>query len=272
MAGRAFVAIKQDCKFWHLFAFSPRFVQKTFLKFYFYRVCEKYMSVKTALLPKIDTQGERRSSKPRKPRQQRSRERYEILLDSTESLLAEHDASDVGLYDIAKHAKVPPASVYHFFPTKEAAFVALADRYLEQLYVLTRNTAIDRKLIRQWTDIYVLGSERLVDFYNKHPVLLKLFFGSALSPEIRRRDMDYIKKMSEREHEWLNSYFIMPYIPDAELKFSVVLSIYDGVTLASYERHGCVTEEYRAELLRAVVAYCKTFLPEVIPLRQPESE
>lgn len=230
------------------------------------------MSVKTARLPKIDTQGERRSSKPRKPLQQRGRERYEILLDSTESLLAEHDASDVGLYDIAKHAKVAPASVYHFFPTKEAAFVALADRYLEQLYVLTRNTAIDRKLIRQWTDIYVLGSERLVDFYNKHPVLLKLFFGSALSPEIRRRDMDYIKKMSEREGEWLNSYFIMPYIPDAELKFSVVLSIYDGVTLASYERHGCVTEEYKAELLRAVVAYCKTFLPEVIPLRRPESE
>lgn len=272
MAGRAFVAIKQDCKSWHLFAFSPRFVQQTFLKFYFYRVCEKYMSVKTARLPKIDTQGERRSSKPRKPLQQRGRERYEILLDSTESLLAEHDASDVGLYDIAKHAKVAPASVYHFFPTKEAAFVALADRYLEQLYVLTRNTVIDRKLIRQWTDIYVLGSERLVDFYNKHPVLLKLFFGSALSPEIRRRDMDYIKKMSEREGEWLNSYFIMPYIPDAELKFSVVLSIYDGVTLASYERHGCVTEEYKAELLRAVVAYCKTFLPDVIPLRRPESE
>jgi len=146
----------------------------------------------------------------------------------------------------------------------------LADRYLEQLYTLTRLTAIDRKLIRQWSDIYVLGSDRLVDFYNKHPVLLKLFFGSALSPEIRRRDLDYIKKLSERDYEWLNNYFIMPYIPDAELKFSVVLSIYDGVTLASYERHGCVTDEYKAEMLRAVVAYCKTFLPEVIPLRPPE--
>lgn len=230
------------------------------------------MSAKTARLPKIDTQEEKRSSKPRKPLQQRSRERYEVLLDATEALLAERDASDVGLYDIAKQAKVPPASVYHFFPTKEAAFVALAERYLEQLYILTRNTAIDRKLIRQWTDIYVLGSDRLVDFYNKHPVLLKLFFGSALSPEIRRRDLDYIKKLSERDYEWLNRYFIMPYIPDAELKFSVVLSIYDGVTLASYERHGCVTDEYKAEMLRAVVAYCKTFLPEVIPLRPPEGE
>lgn len=230
------------------------------------------MPAKAGRQPRIDPLDERRSSKPRKPLQQRSKERYEILLDATEALLGQQDASEVGLYDIAKHAKVPPASVYHFFPTKEAAFVALAERYLEQLYFLTRNTAIDRKLIRQWTDIYVLGSERLVDFYNKHPVLLKLFFGSALSPEIRRRDLDYIKNLSERDYEWLNSYFIMPYIPDAELKFSVVLSIYDGVTLASYERYGCVTDEYKAEMLRAVVAYCKTFLPEVIPLRPPESE
>lgn len=230
------------------------------------------MSAKASRRQKAEALDDKRSSKPRKPLQQRSRERYEILLDATEALLTDHDASEVGLYDIAKQAKVPPASVYHFFPTIEAAFVALAERYLEQLYTLTRNTAIDRKLVRQWTDIYVLGGERLVDFYNKHPVLLKLFFGSALSAEIRRRDLDYIKHLAERDYEWLNSYFIMPYIPDAETKFSVVLSIYDGVTLASYARHGCVTDDYKAEMLRAVIAYCKTFLPEVIPLRPPEEQ
>jgi len=74
------------------------------------------MPAKTARLPKIEE--ERRSSKPRKPLQQRSRERYELLLDATEALLSERDAIDVGLYDIAKHAKVPPASVYHFFRPK----------------------------------------------------------------------------------------------------------------------------------------------------------
>jgi AcrR family transcriptional regulator len=71
-----------------------------------------------------------RPTSPRKPVQKRSRERYERLLDATESLLSAQDAGSVGLYDIAKHANVPPASVYHFFPTKEAAFVALAERFL----------------------------------------------------------------------------------------------------------------------------------------------
>jgi hypothetical protein len=53
------------------------------------------------------------------------------------------------------------------------------------------------------------------------------------------------------------------------MKFSVVWSIYDGITLTSYQRHGRVTEEYREELLRAAIAYCRTFLPDVLPLRPP---
>ncbi len=38
---------------------------------------------------------------------------------------------DIGLYQIAEEAGVPPASTYHFFPTKDAAFLALAQRYLD---------------------------------------------------------------------------------------------------------------------------------------------
>lgn len=209
---------------------------------------------------------------PRKPVQKRSRERYERLLDATESLLSENEPSTVGLYDIAKQAGVPPASVYHFFPTKEAAFIALAERYLEQLGATTRATPLDRNRIRHWSDIYVLGSQRVFDFYNENPVLLKLFFGSALSPEIRRRDLDYIKGLSENGYAWMNSYFIMPYIPDAEVKFSIIYAIFDGVTSASYERYGRVTDEYRDELIAAIVAFCRTFLPEVIPLRPPETD
>lgn len=216
-----------------------------------------------------DTKGAR-SNTPRKPVQKRSRERYERLLDATESLLLEHEPSAIGLYDIAKRAEVPPASVYHFFPTKEAAFVALAERFLDRLYTTTRITPLDHQRIRHWSDIYVLGCERLFAFYNEHPVLLKLFFGSGLSPEIRRRDLDYIKNLSERGYEWMNTYFVMPYLPDSEVKFAIIYAICDGVTAASYEHHGCVTDDYRDGLISAILAYCRTFLPEVIPLRPPE--
>ncbi len=213
-----------------------------------------------------------RATSPRKPVQKRSRERFERLLDAVESLLLEHEPTTVGLYDIAKQANVPPASVYHFFPTKEAAFVALAERYLERLNEMTRNTPLDRSNIRHWSDLYVQGSDRLFGFYNENPVLLKLFFGSGLNAEIHNRDLDYIKRLSEDGYNWMNAYFEMPYIPQPEIKFSIIYAIYDGVTSASYQRHGSVTQEYRDGLISAVLAYCRTFLPEVIPLRPPPAQ
>jgi AcrR family transcriptional regulator len=217
----------------------------------------------------IESLDEKKAAGPRRPLQERSRQRVEKLLDATDKLLASHEASEVGLYDIARVAKVPPASVYHFFPTKEAAFVALAERYLQRLYKAVRETPLDRKRIRHWSDVFILGSHRILNFYNRNPVLLKLFFGGALSPEIRRRDDEYLRGLSEGGYDWLNRYFCMPYLPDAEMKFSVIWSIYDGVTLTSYQRHGGVTEAYHEEMLRAVIAYCRTFLPDVLPLRPP---
>jgi AcrR family transcriptional regulator len=217
----------------------------------------------------IESLDEKKAVGPRKPLQERSRQRVEKLLNATDKLLATQEPNEVGLYDIARVAKVPPASVYHFFPTKEAAFVALAERYLQRHHKAVRETPLDRKRIRHWSDVFVLGSQRILDFYDRNPVLLKLFFGGALSPEIRERDTEYVRGLSAGGYDWLNRYFCMPYLPDAEMKFSVVWSIYDGITLTSYQRHGRVTEEYREELLRAAIAYCRTFLPDVLPLRPP---
>ena len=71
-----------------------------------------------------------RKASPRKPSRERGHMRYAALLDATEALLQHHSPDDIGLYQIAEHAAVPPASVYHFFQTKDSAFLALAERYL----------------------------------------------------------------------------------------------------------------------------------------------
>jgi hypothetical protein len=62
----------------------------------------------------------------------------------------------------------------------------------------------------------------------------------------------------------------MPYLPDAELRFAALVGIYDGVWAASYARYGKITEDFSREGIRAGIAYCRTFLPEVLPLRSPE--
>jgi AcrR family transcriptional regulator len=204
----------------------------------------------------------------RQPSQERGRRRFGALLDATAALLGEKDFNDIGLYDIAERAKVPPASVYHFLPTKEAAFIALAQRYLAEF-----REALDRPVeaarIQNWPDLVNLRFDRAVEFINKKPAFGKLFLGGSVMSEIRRLDVEYVASTSSVSYQWLDQYFVMPYLSNHELKFSVLIAIYDGVWMTSYARHGSITEQFKNEARGAAMAYCRTFLPDVIPRRPP---
>lgn len=216
-------------------------------------------------------EGTSRPSAPRKPAQERSRIRYQALLDATAALLAERDLTDVGLYDIAALAKVPPASAYHFFPTKEAAFLALALRFLEDLDRVLE-TPIESDAIENWPDLLAINFHRGVLFYNENPAFSRILLGGVVISEIRRADVSYVEASSNRFYDLMNRYFVMPYLPEAAVKFSVVISIYDGIWMTSYARHRRITEVFAREAIRAATAYCRSFLPEVLPRRPPAEE
>lgn len=205
----------------------------------------------------------------RKPMQSRSRLRFAALLDAVTALLAEKHFTQIGLYDIAERASVPPASVYHFFPTKEAAFLALAERYLVQLGE-TVDAPADISQISGWSDLVTLRATRTVAFYEANPVAAKIFLSGAIISEIRQLDLEFVSKVSLLSYDWFNRYFEMPYISNAEMKFSIVIAIFDGVWMTSYGRHSTITAAFAAEANRAALAYCRTFLPEVIAQRAPE--
>lgn len=207
-------------------------------------------------------------TEPRRPSQQRSRLRFELLLDAADALLADNETTDVGLYDIAGAATVPPASVYHLFPTKEAAFVALAERYLVGLsHHIVRPVRSGQ--LRRWQDLVSIELHRAVEFYNANKVMSKLFFGANVIPDVRMLDVRNVKAASASTYDRMNKIFEMPYLYDADTKFASLIGIYDGIWMTSYARHGRITAEFARESELAGIAYCETFLPAVIPLRAP---
>jgi AcrR family transcriptional regulator len=205
----------------------------------------------------------------RKPAQERSRARFQALLDSVAQLLGHRDFTEVGLYDIAEHAAVPPASVYHFFPTKEAAFVALAQRYFQQQGVILREPSEERGA-NGWAEHLKVRYYRALRFYNENPAFARIMFSGTVSADVRRIDLEFISQSEHSPGDWLSRYFVMPYLPDADLRFAVLVGLYDGIWGASYARFGHITEDFGREGIRAGIAYCRTFLPEVLPLRGPE--
>ena len=208
------------------------------------------------------------AARPRRPSQERSRLRFEKLLDAADALLADQETTQVGLYDIAGAAGVPPASVYHLFPTKEAAFAALAERYLIGL-----NSRIIEPVpmgqLRRWQDIVSIELHRAVDYYNQRKVMLKLFYGANVIADVRLVDVRNVAAASASTYGRMNELFEMPYIYDADTKYAALIGIYDGIWMTSYARHGWITPDFARESELAGIAYCETFLPAVIPLRAP---
>lgn len=204
----------------------------------------------------------------RKPVQERSRQRFNALLSATEQLLAQRDFADVSLIDIAQLAQVPRASAYHFFTAKEAAFIALAERYLLELDDVINAPLTDVK-ISNWPDLIVQRASRAVNFINNVPAFGKIFLGGSVINEVRRMDIEYVSRSARLFYTWLDQYVVMPYLLDSETKLTTVIGIYDGIWMTSFARHGRITSIFAEEAVRATLAYCRTFLPEVLPLRAP---
>lgn len=70
----------------------------------------------------------------RKPRQARSQERVNRILDVSEELFASQGYAATTTNAIATHAQVPIGSLYQFFPDKTAIVQALALRYADKLH------------------------------------------------------------------------------------------------------------------------------------------
>jgi AcrR family transcriptional regulator len=83
----------------------------------------------------------------REPLQARARARVEGILAATIDLLATHDVDEITTASIARRAKVPIGSVYHYFPSKEGVLAELVARTTSRVDAAS-TAALARELAR----------------------------------------------------------------------------------------------------------------------------
>src|SRR6185436_18877511 len=69
----------------------------------------------------------------REPRQQRSRQTVEAVLDAVPHVLRRHGAEAITTNRVAEAAGISIGSLYQYFPDKQAIFMALHDRHVDQV-------------------------------------------------------------------------------------------------------------------------------------------
>ncbi|WP_219212413.1 TetR/AcrR family transcriptional regulator [Variovorax boronicumulans] len=204
-------------------------------------------------------------SGPRNPVRKHAQERFDALLDATERLLAESLNDEVSLAQIAELSAVPLASVYHFFPNRNAAFVALAQRYHTELWRLASQP--QDPVPQTWQEMVKRNQLRSSSYLNEHPAALRLFMGAGVSVQVRNLDMHGNTVLTRLRVDQFSRYFETPPISDFERRVGVALAISDGVWALSYSAHGRITDDYVVESVRAAVSYLRCFMPEVLTPR-----
>lgn len=204
----------------------------------------------------------------RRPQQERSRQRFEAILDSAERLLDELEPQDISIYTLAEESGISPASIYHFFPDAGHVFIALAERFFQSFLGLFETPM--EQLPTSWQELLAARYAEGAEYYNSHKAARKLLLGSGLAAAIRSRDMEIDQQLAALSIKELSRYFILPEIPDFIERYTEVLVINDALWALSVHREGYITPEMEEQARRARDAYCRTFLPEYLSLREQE--
>lgn len=116
----------------------------------------------------------------RVPKQKRSIEKVERILDCTAILMNELGVDNVNTHLVAAKAGISIGSLYQFFPNIETVKLALVERVMNQLYSTVMQTLKDEPVYN-----LVAISERLIDatlnFYHHHQDVVKTIVASRNS-------------------------------------------------------------------------------------------
>ena len=206
----------------------------------------------------------------RRPQQKRSQERFEQILDAAEQLLDELEPNSISIYTLADKAKMPPASIYHFFPDSAHVFIALAERYFDKFsHNLDR---VPREQRQTWQDLIEFRFNATRQFYNAHVSARKVILGAGSSWSIRSRDFELVEELARAGVAEIAHHFVLPTIPGIVDRMVETISLNDGIWANYNHRFGCLPDEQEVYARRARIAHMRTYLPEWMEHRERESD
>ena len=207
--------------------------------------------------------------KAKRPNQARSKARVEAILRAAENLLAKHTQEEIGPYEIAEEAGIPPGSVYYFFPTIGDLWAELTKQVARRTIVSLLQTSMNPDVAASgWQAMFELNLASTVDFYNNNPALAELILGPNTSREVYTSfDKGDITtaKISEKI---MKKYYHLPNMPKLRLKLVTAIVASEAILKQSYRTHGYITDELKQESLNLLISYMRTILPEELELRE----
>lgn len=149
----------------------------------------------------------RQSIMPRRePRQERSRQQVNKILDAAAHIFAETHYDTATTNAIAERAGVSIGSLYQFFPNKAAIFHALTVRYHTQLHALLNEmTAPEEMAQLPLAQLIETTIDTFYQFARSRPGFTEIMLSARSSPELASSDNALIQESMRRYAELLEA-------------------------------------------------------------------
>lgn len=207
------------------------------------------------------------------PTQERSRRRYQAIIEATEHLLQTANIEDISLYDIAKQSKIAPASVHYLFNTVTAIHIELNKIYNERLTtIILEQSKLHANKNPSWQDWVRVVMADARDVFNSNRAMSEIMLGPTLHRQSRLNNLMHNKTFGQASLEVMRKAFVMPEIPNLERYFMFSTELGEALWSGSYSARGEIDDETFAESVRATLAYLRCFLPETLVLKEFQAE
>jgi AcrR family transcriptional regulator len=187
------------------------------------------------------------------PRQARSRQRVEDILDAASRLVLERGVDALSTRSIAAAAQVPVASLYQYFADKESVLLSLVDRDMAEMdaQVLADLGEADPSSIGE---VVATTMRAFTKVYARRPAFVEIWLRGRGNAAIRRRGREHNARVAETlrayaEQAGLTTRAVPPLVA------LLAVEVGDRVFQIAYESGLAGDQEVVEEGIRMVTAY-----------------
>lgn len=124
----------------------------------------------------------------RTPTQKRSKERYELVINTAKRLIGEMGNDSVSMREIAKQADVPISSIYQYFPDKNAILEAIMQSYFDEIRIGLNHFVDCCQSKEDMKKGIVDGIDQFYLAFKQEPTLAILWAGLQANPQLKALD------------------------------------------------------------------------------------
>ncbi|MBN2977187.1 hypothetical protein PSH66_10840 [Pseudomonas sp. FP597] len=206
----------------------------------------------------------------RVPTQERSKKRYQSILDATLEMLKSANIEDISLHDIGKVTGLPAPSVHYLFNTVTAIFIELNKIFNEYLTqkIIAHSQNLEAHQLSNWQDLVRSSLAIARNELNADRAMSEVMLGPIMHRSMRVNNLETNRYHGTASLELLESYFTVPEIPGMATYLMFSAELVDGLWCGAYARYGLIDDETFAESVRANLAYLRCYFPESMTVRK----